>query len=117
MNENDGQFDDRRSGFDRRESPRVKVSVNVEWENLSGRHTGVLSDISTEGCFVLASAKISDGDTLRIWLPTVDGAPLEILGEVKNQAFEIGFAVMFLDITDENREAIRLFAEANRSDS
>ena len=105
---------DRRSGVERRATARTKVSQNVEWENLAGRHLGTLSDINEFGCFVLSSGDLNEGDTLKLFLPVGDGIKVQLLGEVKNHAFEIGFALRFVDLSDAQKRVLREFIVKHR---
>lgn len=105
---------DRRSGVERRAIARNKVSFNVEWENLAGRHSGTLSDVSESGCFVLSSGEISEGDALKLFLPVGDGMKVQLLGEVKNHVFEIGFALRFVDLSDAQKRVLREFIAKHR---
>jgi PilZ domain len=107
---------DRRSGLERRAIIRSQVSLDVEWENLSGRHIGTLSDISELGCFVLSSGDINEGDTLRLLLPLGDGMKVQLMGEVKNHAFEIGFALRFINLSAAQKIVLRDFIAKHRLD-
>lgn len=107
---------DRRSGLERRAIVRSKVSLDLEWENLSGRYSGTLSDISELGCFVLSSGDINEGDTLRLLLPLGDGMKVHLLGEVKNHVFEIGFALRFISLSEAQTRVLREFIAKHRVD-
>lgn len=107
---------DRRSGLERRATVRKKVSLNVEWENLSGRHAGTLSDVSDYGCFVLSSGEISEGDTLKLFLPVGEGMKVQLLGEVKNHVFEIGFALGFVDLSEAQKKVLKGVIAKHRLD-
>ncbi len=107
---------DRRSGFERRAIIRSKASLGVEWENLAGRYSGTLSDISECGCFVLSSGEVSEGDTLKLFLPLGEGMKVQILGEVKNHVFEIGFALRFIGLSEAQKKVLREFIAKNRLD-
>jgi hypothetical protein len=72
---------------------------------------GRLGDLSSSGCFVLASGDFSDGEVVRLYFPTTDGSRLEILAEIRNYVEDIGFAARFVSLTDAQREFIRNFAE------
>jgi PilZ domain len=107
---------DRRSGLERRAIIRSKVSLDLEWENLSGRHLGTLSDISESGCFVLSSGDISEGDTLRLLLPLGDGMKVQLMGEVRNHVFEIGFALQFINLSVAQKIVLKDFIAKHRLD-
>ncbi|MEO7673382.1 MAG: PilZ domain-containing protein [Pyrinomonadaceae bacterium] len=105
---------DRRSGLERRATVRKKVSQNIEWENAAGRYWGTLSDVSEQGCFVLSSGEISEGETLKLFLPVGGGMKMQVLGEVKNHVFEIGFALRFVELSEAQRSVLREFIAKNR---
>ncbi|MEQ1646759.1 MAG: PilZ domain-containing protein, partial [Pyrinomonadaceae bacterium] len=86
---------DRRSGTERRSTTRYPVEFDIEWEAANGRVPGSLSDISLDGCFVLGSGEVEDGDRVRIFVPLEDGMRVEFSGVVANNVFEIGFGVKF----------------------
>ncbi len=88
---------DRRSGEDRRSHKRRNVSIAVEWDGPEGRRSGTVSDLSETGCFVLASGDVEPGETLSVLLPLGDGMKVQVLGEVRNMAPEIGFALRFIE--------------------
>ena len=97
---------DRRSGTDRRDHKRRNVSIDVEWENSHGRLTGTLCDLSEAGCFVLCSGEVNSGDAVTLLLPLGDGMKVQVVGEVRNQVAEIGFALRFIDRTEAQTDVI-----------
>jgi hypothetical protein len=97
---------DRRSGADRRGSNRYPVDVEVEWEGSGGRQPGSISDVSFDGCFVLSSGDVDDGDTVRIFIPLADGMKVQFEGRVANHVFEIGFGVKFSALSGAQREVL-----------
>lgn len=86
---------DRRSGQERRTAPRHPVEIDVEWETASGRFKGTLSDVSTNGCFVMSSGDIADGESVRVFVPLGDGMKVQFDGTVANHVYEIGFGLKF----------------------
>jgi hypothetical protein len=97
---------DRRSGYDRRLSERYQVDLDVEWQGAGARQTGSLSDISFEGCFVLSSGDVQDGEPVRIFIPLADGMKVQFEGRVANHVVEIGFGVQFSPLSVPQRELI-----------
>lgn len=89
---------DRRAGSERRKNPRYAVNIDVEWEDASGRRRGTLSDVSLDGCFVLCSGEVEDGNRVRLFFPIGKGMKVQFEGEVVNHFYEIGFAVRFTDL-------------------
>ena len=102
---------DRRSGRERRNYERFSVNIEIDWEGLVGRKKGIISDLSREGCFVLSSGEVEDGESLKLFLPLSDGMKVQFWGEVVNHVFEIGFAVRFIEISESQRNFINNFVE------
>lgn len=67
---------------------------------------GSLSDISLDGCFVLGSGEVEDGDRVRIFVPLADGMRVEFSGVIANNVFEIGFGVKFDPLSNAQREVL-----------
>lgn len=104
---------DRRSGSDRRETERYVVSIDIEWESSSGRKPGTISDISFQGCFILSSGEVEDGESVKILFPLSDGMKVQFLGRVVNHVFEIGFAVNFVDVSEAQRDFLQKLINQN----
>lgn len=100
---------DRRRGVDRRKSPRYAVNIEIEWEDAKGRKQGIVSDISLEGCFVLCSGEVENGDKIRLFFPTENGMPIEFWCEVANYSFEIGFGARFIELSEAKRQLLEQF--------
>lgn len=107
---------DRRSGHERRAVRRNEVTVDVEWEGSNGRKTGTISDLSAAGCFVLCSGDVTAGDVITVYLPLGDGMKVQVVGEVRNNVHEIGFALKFIAPTEAQIHVIDGLMESHRSD-
>jgi hypothetical protein len=103
---------DRRSGQERRTEKRYVVNIEIEWEGLIGRKPGTISDISTQGCFVLCSGDVEDGENVKIFLPLSDGMKVQFWAEVVNHVFEIGFAVRFIELSEAQKDFLEKFIES-----
>jgi len=97
---------DRRTGTERRGSNRYSLEFNVEWEGATGRQPGTISDVSFDGCFVLSSGDINDGDSVKIFVPLADGMKVQFDGKVANHVYEIGFGVRFEQLTSAQRDIL-----------
>ncbi|MCW5949001.1 MAG: PilZ domain-containing protein [Pyrinomonadaceae bacterium] len=97
---------ERRSGNERRMTGRHSVEIEVEWEISAGRFPGTMSDVSFEGCFVLCSGKVTDGEPLRVFIPLEDGMKVLYSGVVANHTPEIGFGAKFDPLTQAQRDVI-----------
>ena len=110
------EIDRRKSDDDRRSAKRYPVIIDIEWESHFGRRAGTLSDISEQGCFILSEVDVSDGELVKIFIPLSDGMKVEFLGQVANFVYEIGFAVLFLSLSDAQKEFLRNFVEVHRDE-
>ncbi len=102
---------DRRQLEERRKETRFGVSIDIEWVAGGEVRRGRLTDVSSNGCFVLTGGEFSDGEVVRIYLPLTDGTRIEFLGEIRNHVLDIGFAVRFVSLTDAQKQFIKNFAE------
>src|ERR1035437_1774267 len=106
---------DRRSGSERRGIARYPVDWDVEWEAFGGRSPGTLSDVSLDGCFVLSSGDINDGDPIKIFVPLTDGMKVQFSGRVANHVYEIGFGIKFDPLSAAQRELlVKMVRDAER---
>ena len=103
---------DRRSGAERRSVTRFQVEVDVEWQTSGDRSPGTLSDVSLDGCFVLSSGDVIDGEPAKIFVPLADGMKVEFTGKVTNHVFEIGFGVRFDKISAAQRDVLAKMVQA-----
>ena len=90
---------DRRSGRERRATSRTNIEMDVEWASAKGRSSGSMSDISPEGCFVLCSGDVEDGQSVKLFIPLADGMKAEFAGRVANHVAEIGFGPKFENLS------------------
>lgn len=102
---------DRRSGEDRRLDNRFNVKINVEWEGYVGRKRGTISDISVNGCYILCSGEVDNGESVKIFLPLSGGKKVQFWGEVVNHFFDIGFAVRFIELTEAQKDFLEKFVD------
>ncbi|MBK6724550.1 MAG: PilZ domain-containing protein [Acidobacteria bacterium] len=97
---------DRRSGTERRSTNTLSGRIRHRMGRPGGRVPGSLSDISIDGCFVLCSGEVEDGERVRIFVPLADGMRVEFSGVVANSVFEIGFGVKFDQLSNAQRELL-----------
>ena len=93
---------------DRRRAERVKVNLPALWEGSLDQGQATVTDLSFSGCFLLSGGKVQAKELLRIEIYLPDEAPLYAWAEVVDHAYEIGFAVRFTLI--ENEDHARLAA-------
>ena len=97
---------DRRSGQERRGTKRFQIEVDAEWETSKGRYPGSLSDVNLDGCFVLSSGDVIDGENVKLYVQLADGITVEFNGHVANHVFEIGFGVKFGELSAVQRDIL-----------
>jgi len=102
---------DRRSGNERRIIERLAVNIEIKWEGSSGRKQGTINDLSRQGCFVLCSGEVKDGENVKIFLPLADKMKVQIWGKVVNHIYEIGFAVVFVELSDAQKNFLEKFID------
>ena len=106
---------DRRTGQERRGSERYPVEFDIEWEGPEGRQSGTVSDVSVDGCFVLSSGAINDGDVVKLFVPLADGMKVQFEGEVANHVYEIGFGVRFAQLSAAQRDVLRKIVQESEA--
>lgn len=99
-------INERRSGTDRRTSNRYTVNIDVEWETTGIRVPGTLSDVSFDGCFVLGSGEVADGEPVKVFVPLADGMKVQFTGKVANSVYEIGFGIKFDPLSAPQRDLL-----------
>jgi hypothetical protein len=107
---------DRRAGKERRNTDRFRVTMDVVWEGAVGVRRGSLSDVSLKGCFVLSTAEVQDGETVKIYLPMTDGGKVTLNAQVKNHTPDVGFAVRFFELSKEQRDMLLSYISAAGED-
>ena len=105
---------ERRSGSDRRSTDRFSVNIDVDWEGFAGKQNGTISDISVEGCFLLCSGEVENGDYVNVYFPLTNGKKIKFQGEVTNHVFEIGFGMRFLNLTESQKDFLEVFVDTLR---
>ncbi|HKP45624.1 MAG TPA: PilZ domain-containing protein [Pyrinomonadaceae bacterium] len=94
---------------ERRRSPRVKVNLQARWEGVLAQQEATITDLSRTGCFVLTGGKVEPKELVRLEMEIPGGDPLVLWGEVVEAAYDIGFAVKFTSMTDDDELRLRRF--------
>jgi hypothetical protein len=93
---------------DRRKAQRVRVNLPARWEGVLERHEATVTSLSFSGCFLLSGGEVQPKELLRLEIYFPDQEPLYGWAEVVEKASDIGFAVRFTLI--ENQDQARLAA-------
>ena len=96
-------------GQERRVARRVKVSLPARWEGVVAAQRAEVTDLSTNGCFVLTGGKVEPRELVRLEIDLPDKDPVYLWAEVVDAADEIGFAVRFTSSDDEDQRRLADF--------
>ncbi|HLE62087.1 MAG TPA: PilZ domain-containing protein [Pyrinomonadaceae bacterium] len=97
---------------ERRRSPRVKVDLPARWEGVLNQEQAQVTDLSITGCFVLTGGRVEAKELVRLEIDLPDQDPLYFWAEVVDAAYEIGFAVRFTAMEDEDEKRLSDFINA-----
>ena len=91
---------------DRRNKPRLSVSLNAMWDGSTETHSARITDLSEGGCYLDSVGEVRRGEIVgfRILLPDEDWLYLE--GEVRHHSTD-GFGVQFVDLNEEQTEKLK----------
>ena len=91
---------------ERRREERVSLMLDVRWENLSGKHTARISDLSLSGCYVETLGQVTVGEVVRFEVHLPTGRWMPLIGEVVYQLPAMGFGLQFRTMTRMQREVL-----------
>ena len=89
---------------DRREKPRLRVSLDAMWDSSTQAHSARVTDLSEGGCFLDSVGEVRAGEIVgfRVLLPNDEWLYLE--GEVRHYTAGRGFGVKFTELNEEQSE-------------
>lgn len=90
-------------GRERRRAPRIKVNFNALWQGSWARREGHITDLSLIGCFILTPDLVKPGETVRLEIKLPKGE-IKIDGQVVYKVEEMGFAIEFTSLSEEDRK-------------
>ncbi len=96
-------------GRERRRSPRINVNLPARWEGAASLLDADVTNLSLHGCFVLSGGMVENKELVRIEIMFPDETEISAWGEVVDAANEIGFAVQFTSIPDDERKRLEQF--------
>ena len=83
--------------------------MQARWEGVLAQQEATITDLSRTGCFVLTGGKVEPKELVRLEMEIPGGDPLVLWGEVVEAAYDIGFAVKFTSMTDDDELRLRRF--------
>jgi hypothetical protein len=96
-------------GSERRKAPRANVNLAARWEGASALEEARVTNLSVNGCFVLSGGTVETRELIRLEITFPDESEIYPWAEVIEEANEIGFAVRFNSMDDEELERLRQF--------
>lgn len=81
----------------KRRAPRVIVHLDVAWEGIFGKQKGTISDISVNGCYVLSSGEVIDGEIVKVAPLRLPDINVVLTGEVRHHQHDLGFGMEFVN--------------------
>lgn len=91
---------------ERRSDERVSLSLEANWEGLSGRYKARVGDLSLGGCFIDTSGMVTTGEIITFEIKLPDGRWLSLRGEVAFHQPSVGFSLSFSFLTDDEQQAL-----------
>jgi PilZ domain-containing protein len=100
---------------DRREKPRLQVSLDAMWDSSTEAHSARVTDLSEGGCYLDSVGEVRQGEIVgfRVLLP--DGDWLYLEGEVRHHTAGVGFGVQFVELNEEQTENLTRLLEIAKS--
>ena len=92
---------------ERRTAPRFRTNLNVRWETLRTQGPGVVSDISSSGCFVLTGGHVQERELIHLEM-LLPNEVANLWGNVVYTVSEVGFAVHFLCESPADERSVEL---------
>jgi hypothetical protein len=92
-------------GAERRRAPRLKVNFRARWEGTWAQREGHISDLSAIGCFILTPDLVRPGEPVKLEIQLPQGS-IKIEGQVVYKIEDMGFAIEFTHITNEDRKRL-----------
>ena len=94
---------------ERRRAPRAKVNLPARWEGVLSQQKASVTNLSSTGCFVLSGGTVEAKELIRLEITFPDDQQIYPWAEVVDEASEIGFAVRFTSMDDEESEKLESF--------
>jgi hypothetical protein len=91
--------------YDTRKAARIKVRLTARWEGVMEQREATITSLSRNGCFLLTGGEVKPSELLRLEIQLPDDEPVFCWGEVTDQAYDIGFAVRFTSLSDDQDHA------------
>ena len=100
---------------ERRSSQRVPMLLEIRWESLSGKHGARTTDISLSGCYIDSIGQVTVGEKIRLEIQLPTGGWMPLQGEVVYHQDNLGFALRFIGLTDQEQRVLAQLIRVDKS--
>lgn len=97
------------SADERRRAPRAKVNLPARWEGVISQQDASVTNLSVNGCFLLSGGNVEARELIRLEITLPNNDHIYPWAEVVEAADEIGFAVRFTMMDDDELERLNRF--------
>ena len=110
---------------ERRRAKRISTNLTVRWNTSDFTQDSKITDLSTEGCFILTAERMSvnklsrvtqvpEGDAIHIEVHLSSDEWLKLNGEVVYKVERLGFGVRFLNVTTPDEQVLGAFIDKQK---
>ena len=107
---------------EQRQAKRISTNLAVRWKTAEFSQDSKVTDLSTEGCFILTANRMSVNklsritqapkkDAIHVELHLSRDERLKLNGEVVYEVERLGFGVRFLNVTTPDEDLLRAFID------
>lgn len=97
------------SADERRRAPRAKVNLPARWEGVISQQHASVTNLSVNGCFLLSGGNVEARELIRLEITLPNNDHIYPWAEVVEAAGEIGFAVRFTMMDEDELERLNRF--------
>ncbi len=85
------------------------MNLPARWEGALTQQEASVTNLSKTGCFVLTGGQVEPKELIRLEITFPDETQIYPWAEVVEEANEIGFAVRFTSMSDDEQEQLEKF--------
>lgn len=85
------------------------MNLKARWEGSLTQQEAEVTNLSSNGCFILSGGRVEPKELVRMEIALPDDVPIYAWAEVVDEASEIGFAVRFTSMDDNDRDRLEWF--------
>jgi PilZ domain len=102
---------------ERRQARRVPIVLEATWDGSAGIHEARVTDVSMTGCFIDTIGHAARGDMVQLSFRLPNGKLETVRGIVAHRQGHTGFAIAFVELSEEQNEVIAHLLKSTTEDS